>query len=142
MKLANIYLLISLNQNLVHSYNYYMLALQNWCSDEYMIHGLWPQETSSEYPEYCENVIYNEPNGDLLNEMNDYWDSCSKEELWKHEWTKHGSCMSKQYNITENYYYNKTISLFKNNRDRLIYCNDSDCILGCFDLNYNMIKCE
>ena len=53
-------------------YNYYELAVQKWCSKDYMIHGLWPQINSTDYPEYCKPVSYSEPVGTLLTNMNTY----------------------------------------------------------------------
>ena len=35
-----------------------------------MIHGLWPQNNKTSYPEYCVSVSYNNPHGNLLEEMN------------------------------------------------------------------------
>ena len=40
--LGNLFLINSEN-----IYNYYELAVQKWCSSEYMIHGLWPQINST-----------------------------------------------------------------------------------------------
>ena len=44
-----------------HIYNYYELAVQKWCSTDYMIHGLWPQINSTAYPVDCKTVTYSEP---------------------------------------------------------------------------------
>lgn len=121
-------------------YNYYELALQKWCSTQYMIHGLWPQINSTAYPENCENVIYYQPTGELLKYMNLYWHSCD-DSLWEHEWLKHGSCMKQQNDIDENTYFNITLTLFMENQQDLNHCNDDDCILGCFDLQFKPITC-
>ena len=117
---------------------YYELAVQNWCSSDYMIHGLWPQFNSTDYPIYCKNVSYYMPNDTLLLNMNTYWQSCDNS-LWEHEWEKHGSCIP---NITEDTYFNTAISLFLNNTDKLHTCSSDNCILACFDLNYTLIDCE
>ena len=122
-------------------YNYYELAVQKWCSTEYMIHGLWPQINSTAYPEDCKYVSYVEPTGKLLTDMDKYWHSCDNT-LWQHEWTKHGSCMQEQNNIDENTFFNTTLSLFLENTHLLDKCKNDDCILGCFDLDYNLIDCE
>ena len=122
-------------------YNYYELAVQKWCSSEYMIHGLWPQINSTAYPENCKDVSYTKPTGSLLNDMNTYWHECD-DTLWEHEWEKHGSCMQEQINITEDEFFNTALSLFKNNSKLLDKCQEQDCILGCFDLDYNLIDCE
>jgi ribonuclease I len=122
-------------------YNYYELAVQRWCSSDYMIHGLWPQINSTAYPEYCKNVSYTQPTGDLLENMNTYWHKCD-DTLWEHEWEKHGSCMQEQMGIDEFSFFNTTLSLFLENSNLLNNCNSDDCIMGCFDLDFKQIKCE
>ena len=116
-------------------YNYYELAVQKWCSTDYMIHGLWPQINSTDYPQYCKTVSYNKPTG-----MNTYWHSCDNT-LWEHEWEKHGSCIQAQDNMNEDTFFNTTLSLFLENTKLLDNCKDDDCIMACFDLDYNLIKC-
>lgn len=124
-------------------YNYYELAVQKWCSKEFMIHGLWPQIDREDYPVYCMEVDYVSPNGELLNNMNQYWKGCD-DTLWEHEWEKHGSCIKQRDGIDEEYFFNKTIQLFLENSEQLINCNNEsdNCIMGCFDLDYNSIPCE
>tara|TARA_Y100000389_G_scaffold140468_1_gene138314 strand:- start:3681 stop:4007 length:327 start_codon:yes stop_codon:yes gene_type:complete len=108
-----------------------------------MIHGLWPQINTTDYPIYCEDVDYVEPTKILLYNMEHYWKECDND-LWKHEWEKHGSCIKKQNNISEYNFFNKTLELFfsiENDANRK--CNNQkDCIVGCFDLDYNSIKCH
>lgn len=122
-------------------YNYYELAVQKWCSDEYMIHGLWPQINATDYPEYCESVSYEMPTGELLTNMNTYWKSCD-DTLWQHEWEKHGSCMHEQIGIDETTFFNTTITLFLKNTNLLNDCKEDDCILACFDMDYKKITCK
>lgn len=121
-------------------YNYYELAVQKWCSKDYMIHGLWPQINSTDYPEYCKTVSYSKPVGTLLTNMNTYWQGCD-DTLWEHEWQKHGSCVSVQNNINEDTFFNITLSLFLDNNKLLDNCKDDDCIMACFDLDYKLINC-
>ena len=125
-------------------YDYYLLAIQKWCSSEYMIHGLWPQYNNGNYPYNCKNVVYHTPHDNLLEEMYENWNTCDDpEDLWKHEWEKHGSCISQMYGYTEIDYYNKTLELFKkykNDSDK-ICDNNSNCILKCLDLNFEEIDC-
>ena len=118
-------------------YNYYELAVQKWCSSNYMIHGLWPQINSTAYPEYCKTVSYTNPTGELLTDMNAYWRGCD-DTLWEHEWEKHGSCTP----MDEDTFYNTTLTLFLENNKLLDNCKEDDCILACFDLDFNIIKCE
>ena len=122
-------------------YNYYELAVQKWCSVDYMIHGLWPQINNTSYPEYSKPVEYIPPTGTLLENMNTYWHKCD-DTLWKHEWEKHGSCVKVQNNIDEYTFFNKTIMLFLENSKLLDTCKDDDCILACFDLDYKLIPCK
>lgn len=122
-------------------YNYYELAVQKWCSDEYMIHGLWPQINATDYPENCETVSYEKPTGKLLTNMNTYWKSCD-DTLWQHEWEKHGSCMHEQIGIDETTFFNTTITLFLKNTNLLNDCKEDDCILACFDMDYKKITCK
>tara|TARA_B110000967_G_scaffold54453_1_gene55812 strand:+ start:861 stop:1292 length:432 start_codon:yes stop_codon:yes gene_type:complete len=123
------------------AYNYYELAVQKWCSSDYMIHGLWPQYNITSYPSDCAVVPYSKPTGSLLSLMDSYWASCD-DSLWQHEWTKHGSCMQVQNNIDEDTFFNTTISLFLSNIDSIDHCNDQDdCIMACFDLDFKVMDC-
>lgn len=123
-------------------YNYYMLAVQKWCTYDYQIHGLWPQYDENSYPSNCENVKYVEPTGELLDEMNENWSSCPpNSNLWQHEWQKHGSCVEKQIGSDENAYFKMALDLFQKNKDKLVNCSGKDCTLGCFDLEGNYIVC-
>jgi hypothetical protein len=122
-------------------YNYYELAVQKWCSSEYMIHGVWPQINATDYPVNCKTVSYIPPTGLLLENMNTYWHGCDTS-LWQHEWEKHGSCMQAQNGIEEEAFFNTTVSLFLANSNLLRECKDDDCILACFDLDYQLIECQ
>lgn len=142
MKKWAIFLLILKSSTCRQIYNYYELAAQKWCSDSYMIHGLWPQIDEDHYPTYCEEVEYNEPDNELLESMQQKWKGCD-DSLWSHEWKKHGSCMKSQNNITENDFFNITLQLFESYNFLLdINCNtkDDNCIMGCFDLEYNIFN--
>lgn len=123
-------------------YNYYELALQKWCSDDFMIHGLWPQIDSDNYPTYCEDVGYIQPTNELLKEMKDKWKECNND-LWQHEWEKHGSCIKRQNNLSETDFFNITLKLFDTNKDKIQETCDenNDCILGCFNLQYEPMNC-
>ena len=124
------------------NYSYYLLAVQKWCSDEYQIHGLWPQYSHNEWPHNCEYVKYKSPNGKLLDDMNKYWSSCDdNNKLWEHEWIKHGSCVEKQFGLGENGYFTMALDLFRANPNLLTHCKVENCVLGCFDLNGKLIKC-
>ena len=121
-------------------YNYYELAVQKWCSSDYMIHGLWPQINSTAYPQDCKTVSYHEPTGTLLTNMNTYWHECD-DTLWEHEWEKHGSCVQEQNNTGEDEFFNTTLSLFLNNIELTERCKNDDCIMACFDLDFELMDC-
>lgn len=130
-------------------YNYYELSVQKWHSTEYKIHGLWPQINTTSYPQNCSPVNFSSPTGELYSTMNYNWSSCSINNtkcsnlnLWKHEWIKHGSCVKEQAYYNEFDYFKKAIELFNNYNYLTQKCNTSECIVGCFDLNYNLIKCQ
>jgi ribonuclease T2 len=106
-----------------------------------MIHGLWPQIDSENYPTYCEDVEYIEPTGELLQPMETYWQGCD-DSLWRHEWEKHGSCMKRQNNVTENEFFNITLELFNSYKyliNEKCIIEDDNCIMGCFDLDFKLI---
>ena len=133
---TNLFLISNVKSDNV--YNYYELAVQKWCDSTFMIHGLWPQINSSAYPEYCKSVNYTYPTDTLLENMEAYWHGCD-DDLWEHEWQKHGSCTD----MDEYSFFNTTINLFLDNQKLLDNCNSEqdDCILGCFDLDFNLISC-
>jgi ribonuclease T2 len=121
-------------------YNYYYLAVQNWCSVEYLIHGLWADINSTSYPSFCTDSAFD------LTELQkstqyenilDAWYDCSYEDtisLYEHEWSKHGTCIALQLGITQNEYFEKTVSLYETYKDG---ANDI-----CFDLDFNVIPCK
>ncbi len=133
-------------------YNYYMLALQNWCESPktlYKIHGLWPQYNATSWPENCNGVPYEEiTNKTLLNEMYNYWDNCNDpvSSLWEHEYTKHLTCMIQQYPEYNEYSaFQKVIDLMEElENENLIgdYCKngESDCYV-CYNLEFERIEC-
>ncbi len=135
------------NQNILKEYkpyNYYVYSIQKWCGKDYQIHGLWPQYDSNSYPTYCDAPTYTNVEGDLYDEMNQYWNNCGDEQsFWNHEYTKHLSCVYEQYGLKETESFQLTLNLFKEfTEEDFKKCNNqSDCIIGCFDLNLNKIEC-
>ena len=134
-----IWLLLTVLSTAYGEYTYYEFAIQKWCADEYMIHGIWPQIDADSYPEYCHDVVYTEPSGDRRSAMETYWRGCD-ETLWSHEWAKHGSCIA---NVTEEAFFDLTIRLFTDNYDLVEGCDasDDDCVMGCFDLAFERMDC-
>ncbi len=125
-------------------YNYYVFSIQKWCGKDYQIHGLWPQYDTNSYPTYCSAPTYVNVDGDLYDEMNTYWNNCGDEQsFWDHEYTKHLSCVYEQYGLKETDSFQLTLNLFKEfTFEDFEKCdNQSDCIVGCFDLDLNKITC-
>lgn len=141
-------LVISVSSKCVNSeYNYYELAVQNWCHDGYYLHGLWPQVNNSYYPQWCPGTGYREiPDGHQLNQMNRWWYYCQQaaQSFWAHEWDKHGTCVEIATGINQTTYFNIAIDLFKSvyNESKTWKCGYSDdCVVACFDLNFNRLEC-
>ncbi|GEQ68411.1 hypothetical protein JCM33374_g2079 [Metschnikowia sp. JCM 33374] len=76
-------------------------------SDSFTLHGLWPDNCDGTYRQFCDsslnvqagnidNIIGTEFNDQtLLSNMQTYWKNFdgSDEELWEHEYNKHGTCI-------------------------------------------------
>ena len=121
-------------------YNFYCLALQDWCSVDYKIHGLWPDYDATTYPSYCSDVPFDL---DELKKSTKYahmlesWYDCTMDDaiaLYEHEWAKHGTCVAIQTGFTQNEYFEKTLELFD-----LYKGLNKDAV--CFDLDFTMIDC-
>ncbi|KAF5020316.1 hypothetical protein F66182_7692 [Fusarium sp. NRRL 66182] len=102
-------------------------------SDSWTIHGLWPDHCDGTYPEFCDTTReYSDIKGIVsrflgnatLSLMNTFWkgQDGDDESLWKHEWDKHGTCISTlEPNCYTDYetgteaadYVRRTVSLFK-----------------------------
>ncbi|CAO3679232.1 unnamed protein product [Rhizopus stolonifer] len=75
-------------------------------SDEFTIHGLWPDTCEGRYAPRngCDRSritnsigsILRSSNGTLYNRMNTFWPSNKGNNniFWSHEWNKHGTCVS------------------------------------------------
>eukprot|EP00483_Globobulimina_turgida_P004921 UN04930 len=140
-------------------YTYYTMALQDFCNKGYWsLHGLWPNFSSSCWPEDCSSTQWSNVTGELEEEMSIYW-SCvdilypsdPPQWAWKHEWDKHGTCM--QYydsTLTQTEYFNIALEQFhlKTNDGSIeekcdTPTNDSNsCYLLCVDLKFNVVECE
>ncbi|KAL9940329.1 hypothetical protein V8E36_001034 [Tilletia maclaganii] len=89
-----------------------MLLTQFWDShpaagpdDSWTIHGLWPDLCNGSYPANCDpvrgawdplNTLREAGRTDIISYMNEFWISNmgSTPQFWKHEWEKHGVCVS------------------------------------------------
>ncbi|RSL95219.1 Ribonuclease Trv [Fusarium ambrosium] len=74
-------------------------------SDSWTIHGLWPDYCDGTYPQFCDTsreyddirgIVSQFLGNSTLSYINKYWvsDNGDDESLWKHEWDKHGTCIS------------------------------------------------
>ncbi|KAL0947455.1 hypothetical protein HGRIS_013562 [Hohenbuehelia grisea] len=77
----------------------------NGPEDSWTIHGLWPDKCDGGYEESCDparsyddiSAILNDHGAkDTLDFMSQFWldNKGDNEKFWKHEWNKHGTCMS------------------------------------------------
>ena len=121
-------------------YNYYLLALQNWCSSEYQIHGLWSDVDPTTYPSFCTDVAFNltelQQSGKFAL-MTEVWTDCNYDgtvALYEHEWSKHGTCVALETGFTQNEYFEKAVELYLANEQ-------NDGLSICFDLNFTKIDC-
>jgi ribonuclease I len=119
-------------------YKYYLLAVQNWCSTEYKIHGLWSDITSTKYPSYCTTVPFNLTElqqSEKYSLISEAWTDCNYSEtvgLYEHEWSKHGTCIALQTGFSQNEYFERALELYLTNAP-----NQSIC----FDLDFTEITC-
>ncbi|XP_078681178.1 ribonuclease Oy-like [Branchiostoma floridae x Branchiostoma belcheri] len=59
------------------------------------IHGIWPQQMKKDAPNFCNSSWHFNQSliEDLRPQMSLYWPNLIKtNNLWDHEWTKHGTC--------------------------------------------------
>ena len=77
-------------------YTRYTLALQNWCNNgNWSIHGLWPDYSTTCYPQYCHSPTWEDVSDSLETEMLQVWNWCensmnTQQTDWEHEWMRHG----------------------------------------------------
>ncbi|WEW58371.1 Ribonuclease T2 precursor (RNase T2) [Emydomyces testavorans] len=73
--------------------------------NSWTIHGLWPDNCDGSFEEYCDknreyrnitDILESYGKTELLNYMSIYWKDYQgdDENLWEHEWNKHGTCIS------------------------------------------------
>jgi len=132
------------------NYTRYTFALQNWQNgNTWQIHGLWPDYSSTCYPQYCHDYKYTPVTGSLRTEMLKYWNpnATDPDTFWSHELNRHGSCIAYyQPTINETGFFNEVLNLYLiHKNDITTICgepkNDGTCYDICFDLNFNIISC-
>ena len=127
---------------------YYLALIKETPDADWSIHGLWPNLPSlrsgvseSSYPTYCKKVEFdiNELES-IIDELKKYWhsDSGSDEEFWRHEYSKHGSCMF--IDVTEYKYFKMTLDLYKKFKIAASKYQTSETTAKIkLDLNFNLI---
>ncbi|KAK2732659.1 ribonuclease T2-like [Myotisia sp. PD_48] len=102
-------------------------------ADSWTIHGLWPDNCDGSYEQYCDRsreyhnitkILKKQQRTELLDYMSMYWKDYQgdDENLWEHEWNKHGTCISTletkcysgyipQEEVAD--YFQKSVDLFK-----------------------------
>lgn len=85
--------------------------------DTWIIHGVWPNKFSKFGPFFCNNsAIFNVNElHPIIDEMRQFWLNIEKgtpeESLWKHEWSKHGTCAALLQELnTENKYFGQGLA--------------------------------
>jgi len=66
-------------------------------TNQWTIHGLWPNNNDNTYPQYCSNSPFNESALDSLQprlsrDWPNLFTASSEYSFWQHEWERHGSC--------------------------------------------------
>ncbi|XHF97693.1 ribonuclease T2-like [Aspergillus wentii] len=102
--------------------------------DSWTIHGLWPDHCNGGFDQFCDShrkynnislILIDAGRRDLLDYMNIYWKDFKGDDpdLWYHEWSKHGTCVSTleptcygadyqpQQEVVD--YFDKTVELFE-----------------------------
>lgn len=85
-----------------------------YLSENFNIHGLWPNNKDGTWPSYCNSHYDFSVNSQTKAELENYWKSYNGNPtpFWQHEWTKHGTCVTPA--VDPDTYFQTTVSLFKN----------------------------
>ena len=93
---------------------FYYLSLIKDKDGSWSIHGLWPQNSVSDYPTYCKKLVFDPRKIDSIrSELEQKWHSyvnTKNDSFWAHEWEKHGSCVFTP--MSELDYFKRTLDLF------------------------------
>ncbi|KAJ5941180.1 hypothetical protein N7516_001348 [Penicillium verrucosum] len=101
--------------------------------DAWTIHGLWPDHCNGGFDQFCDFrrkysnislILVDAGRADLLEYMSEYWKDFRGDDnnLWQHEWNKHGTCVSTlepdcytdylpQQEVVD--YFDKTVEVYK-----------------------------
>jgi ribonuclease T2 len=141
LKSVNIMIIFAII-SLAQSYDYHTLEVtwrpsdckfskctNGYISEDFNIHGLWPDFWNGTYPSYCKKIPFNITE-ETKKQMKIYWKSFKggdPSNFWQYEWNKHGTCMNPLLSCDD--YFAKTLKLF-NDMDIMKKLNDSG-ILPC-----------
>lgn len=110
-------------------------------SNEWTIHGLWPEYNASSWPQYCNASSFNYNQiSQFQPTLNQRWTGCTDSldnniQFWSHEWYRHGSCTG----LSLSRYFNVTLNLDQDNLAHNIfakYCNTSDQCMIQYSRNF------
>lgn len=114
--------------DLIHYFTYYLALQKCHNNSPYTIHGLWIDYARGGYPEFCKKTTFNEtvlyP---IQNSLHKNWPGCygKSNDLWKHEWLKHGTCFYPYLDLFK--YFNTTLHLFSIIDSS--HCKNKDCLI-------------
>lgn len=130
----------------INKTKFYYLALFKY-DNKYTIHGIWPQYDEKHWPSFCKVVKFDIKQLDSIkHKLIQYWELPKdhdklEEELYKHEYKKHGSCMATTMSELE--YFSKAIELYEkyvlSGKLDISKYKKNDKYLIPFDLNFNLL---
>ena len=84
----------------------------SYTGNSFNIHGMWPNYFDGGHPEFCPSKYSYEVPSDLAKSLTQHWQSYKGDAawLWRHEWTKHGTCLAKPLTCPE--YLGRTVEAF------------------------------
>ena len=118
-----------LTKALIKYYTYILSVQKCHIDSDYTIHGLWVDYARGGYPQFCSKKPFNISDlAPILPKLNTNWKSCwgNNEELWKHEWDKHATCMGSHLTVPQ--YFNLTLQLF-DELSPFSSCNKKECLI-------------
>jgi ribonuclease T2 len=83
--------------------------------NEFLIHGLWPTNTSKPYPKFCSNDAYHQMSSSLETQLHNDWPNLLRgtdEGFWENEFKKHGTCSLDKFSQEE--YFELALKIRKN----------------------------
>lgn len=124
---------------------YYILSTKTCHQDgPPSLHGLWPQFGNGSWPSFCSRSSFDYHSlSPILPDLESVWYNCYNDSkisldynFWKHEWSKHGTCMFKP--MTELDYFTLALNLYHKD---ITFCGSkyNSCHIN-LDINFNHIQ--